>query len=693
MQILASDVNAPGNDIFDSRDVNKERKRLSSAIEKYQDQYFSAIEDLKSHSNEYSLEKVVFFYEKIQLKMDDMIKETNEIFSYFETNKKNLADSRMATMDRKYALLRNALIECSQEIRKIQMDYLQKQSELSEQLRLFELIFAAFIALMIIGIVSYGSAMSKFISNSLQEKKIAEEQKKALDAAAIVVITDTQGKINYVNEKFTKTTGFSKEEILYKDHRVINSGYHSKEFFRELWKTILSGNVWRGEIKNKRKDGSLYWVDSTIVPMKDEKNKIFQYIAIRHEITERKLLEEKLIKAKDEAIAARAEADAAVQAKARFLANMSHEIRTPMNGIIGMSNLLLSNVSDPIGVERLKIIQNCGNSLLDLINDVLDFSKLEVDKVELEKRPFPINDIAKEIVEMLSTRASEKGITLSYKPDDNVPNWFSGDVTRFRQILTNLVSNAIKFTEVGRVEISSKAKTIGDGIWEIQFAVKDSGIGISHHVKNRLFQSFSQVDASTTRRFGGTGLGLAICKGLCEKMGGSIWVESEIGKGSTFFFTFTGEMAAPLESQTSSNPFASLDPEMGKKHPLQILVAEDNRTNQMVAVGFLGKLGYKADIAGNGKEALKAIKAKQYDLILMDCHMPEMDGFETTKKIIEIYSDIRPKIIALTASAMKEDIDQCAACGMDGFLSKPITLPPLILTLSECNLPAKKKTA
>lgn len=693
LQVIASEVNAPGNDVFDSHNTEKERARFSAAFEKYNQKYNTALEDLRHHRKDYPIEKALVSYEAIQHKMVEMIEETNKIFSYFENNQSQLAGSRMATMDQKYALLRQALIDCSKEIRKIQIDYLHQQKEIGERLRLFELMFAIFIVIMVAGILAYGTVMSRFITKSFHEKKMAEEQKKALDASAIVAITDTIGKITYANEKFFEITGYNKEEILGKDHRIINSAYHPKEFFRELWKTISSGAVWRGEVKNKRKDGTYYWVDSTVVPMKNEKDEISQYIAIRHEVTERKLLEESLVKAKDDALAARAEADTAAQAKARFLANMSHEIRTPMNGIIGMSNLLLSNVTDPVGVERLKIIQNCGNSLLDLINDVLDFSKLEVDKVELEKHPFPVHDTAKEIVELLNTRASEKGVTLSYKNDKNVPDWILGDVTRFRQILTNLVSNSIKFTEVGSVEISSQAKNIEDKKWQIHFAIKDTGVGIPDHVKGKLFQSFSQVDASTTRKFGGTGLGLAICKGLCEKMGGSIWVESEMGKGSTFFFTITVELAAAIDSQKSSNPFAAFDSEMGKRHPLRILVAEDNRINQLVAVGLLGKLGYRADVAGNGRETLKSLKVQQYDLILMDCHMPEMDGFETTKQIIEVYGVQRPRIVALTASTMKEDIGQCAASGMDGFLGKPITLPSLVKTLSECQPISKERAA
>jgi len=263
----------------------------------------------------------------------------------------------------------------------------------------------------------------------------------------------------------------------------------------------------------------------------------------------------------------------ATKTKTRFLANMSHEIRTPMNGIIGMTNLLLGSIDDPVDAERLRIIQNCGNSLLNLIDDVLDFSKLEVDKVELEFQPFLLHSVVDEVVELLNIRASEKGLTLSYRSMETGPLCVSGDATRFRQVLMNLVTNALKFTEVGSIEILSQAEKLDDGRWKIQFSVKDSGIGIPEQIKGKLFVPFSQVDASTTRRFGGSGLGLAICKGLCEKMSGSVWVESVEGRGSTFSFSFLAHEATSCEADRSSDHPLEIDPEMGTKHPLRILVA------------------------------------------------------------------------------------------------------------------------
>lgn len=340
---------------------------------------------------------------------------------------------------------------------------------------------------------------------------------------------------------------------------------------------------------------------------------------------------------------------------------------------------------DSLGIERLKVIQNCSNSLLELLNDVLDFSKLEVGKVELENQPFALHAVVNEMVEFWKIGASEKKVVLSYQNDKNVPMWIVGDVTRFRQILSNLISNAIKFTEIGSVKIRAQATQLDGEKWKIQFAVKDTGIGIPDNVKDKLFQSFSQVDASTTRRFGGTGLGLAICKGLCEKMGGSIWVEGALEQGSTFFFTLIAKETQAVESAIEENSFAAVDSAMGSKHPLKILVAEDNEINRLVALGFLEKLGYRAALASNGNEVLKCLDHQFYDLILMDCHMPEMDGFEATQRIMAKYSvSNRPRIFALTASTTKEDIDRCMASGMDGFLSKPMTMADLVETLRKC---------
>ncbi|MBX9704001.1 MAG: response regulator, partial [Silvanigrellaceae bacterium] len=337
----------------------------------------------------------------------------------------------------------------------------------------------------------------------------------------------------------------------------------------------------------------------------------------------------------------------------------------------------------------------CGNSLLDLIEDILDFSKLEQNKLELKNRPMNLFRTIFDVIELLEVQASQKEIKIFYNFEKNVPSYIVGDQRRIKQILVNLISNAINFTEIGAIKLNIKLQEqMADDQLLIQFFVEDTGIGIRDDELRKLFLPFSQVDASTTRHFGGSGLGLSICKGLCEKMGGEIWVESVYGKGSTFFFTILTQITTFEKIQPNQELHPEFDSQMGKKYPLHILVAEDNFFNQIVILSLLEKLGYKADIVTNGKKVLEAIDKRKYDVILMDCHMPEMDGFEATKCIQKNFlstSESRPKIIALSASTTKIDIDYCFQCGMDEFIGKPINTHSLKESLKNCFNKSNKK--
>ena len=625
-----------------------------------------------------------------------------------------------------------------------------------------------------------------------------------------IAVTDLDQQVTAWNPAAERLFGYSREEALGRnidDLVAAHDEIHAEGVAAN--RRVQKGGEVHLMTRRTRKDGSLVDVEVRVAPVRTA-GEPEGFYAIYHDIGE-------LVKA-------RREAEEATQAKSAFLATMSHEIRTPMNAVIGMSELLLDTrlTSEQRGFAD--VIRTSGDSLLAIINDILDFSKIEAGRLDLEHQPFSLGDCVESALEIVAASASRKGLELAYLVDPEAPAAVVGDMTRLRQVLVNLLTNAVKFTDAGEVVLSvaSKRTSRGEGaddVYTLHFAVRDTGIGIPTDRMDRLFHSFSQVDASTTRRYGGTGLGLAISKRLSEMMGGTMWAESRPGEGSTFHFTVTME-AAPLPAATARRPAeltgkrvlvvddnaanrevvrrqtaswgvvardtgspaealewirrgdpfdaAILDLQMpdvdgltlareirrlrdatslplmlltslGRRRedleagvefdayltkpikssqlyealvsifgrparddepsvtpagatvaaaarerpPLRILVAEDNDVNKKLALLLLEKLGYGADVVGNGLEALEALRRQRYDVVLMDVEMPEMDGLEASRRIhAEWPDDTRPRIIAMTANAMQGDRETCLAAGMDDYLSKPIRRDELATALT-----------
>lgn len=606
--------------------------------------------------------------------------------------------------------------------------------------------------------------------------------KNAIDSHTIVSVTDVEGKITYVNDKFCEISEFSFSEIIGKKLNIINSGFHDKSFYKNLWDTLLGGKTWKGEFKNRSKTGKYFWVSATIVPFLDANKNPYQFLAFENDVTklkeqERELLnffrlsvdmlcittldarfvkfsesfpnslgiteqelmdtpflelihpedlEQTIIQVKklsegqkvigfenryrkkdgtymllswkaslnqedgliyaqatdithkrefeNQIIQSRVDLEKA-KAKDSFLANMSHEIRTPLNAIIGFTELLGRTNLDKEQSNYLEIIESALKNLNVIVNDILDLSKLESGKVELENQPFLMEVLLKQIVQMHLNKAKSKNIKLLFSYDSGIPECLFGDETRISQILINLISNAIKFTNKGYVELRVTELSRENDQVKINFSVRDTGIGIDREKLGLIFERFTQAEESTTRLYGGTGLGLSIVKSLIELHKGELNVESMPGIGSDFSFDLFFTISNVKPEKTTA--IVNTDSKINNLKGLSILIIEDNEHNQILASKYLEMNGADVVIAGNGKLGIEALNNGNIDLILMDIQMPVMDGIEATIAIRQELN-LNIPIIGCSAHALESEKKKCLNAGMDGYLTKPYKEKDLI---------------
>ncbi|WP_176330014.1 response regulator [Oceanospirillum sanctuarii] len=486
--------------------------------------------------------------------------------------------------------------------------------------------------------------------------------KKAMDEHAIVSITDPRGRIEYVNKKFVDVSGFSEAELIGSTHKVVNSGVHPKGFFKALWDQVLSGETWHDEVCNRRKDGNLYWVNATVVPILDEERQVASIISVRTDISAIKQTERALTAEKERA-------EVANKAKGDFLANMSHEIRTPMNAVIGMSHLARQASEDEQVIGYIDKIQHSAQNLLSIINDILDFSKIEAGRLDVEQIPFRLDNVINHLADVASVKANEKNLPLLFDIDERIPHGLEGDPLRLGQVLLNLVNNAIKFTNKGEVVVSGQLLEESEEQVRVRFSVTDTGIGLSKEQIGRLFQSFSQADTSTTRQYGGTGLGLAISKQLVELMNGEIGVHSVEGEGSEFFITLS------FKRHEEDGSAEQID--LGS---IRVLAVDDDNTALQGVRELLESQGVAVETESDAPAGLNrlvnasAIGEEPFNVLLIDWQMPIMDGFEVAKAVRNNSSlPWQPAILMLTAHG-GEDLQRRINHNLiDGVLLKPVT--------------------